>query len=96
MVNIKICTLCLLLFGLFSTEIEAARCCLNYRKSPIDCRNMKGYYIQDITKRCDIPAIVFQTMTGRLICADPKENWTQKRVSCLKMKAERMKTGNMF
>ncbi|XP_066542805.1 C-C motif chemokine 20b [Hoplias malabaricus] len=72
-------------------ETQSARCCLEYRRTPVRCAKLKGYIIQNATNRCDISAIIFKTMSGRFFCADPRMTWTQDRIVCLKEKAARMK-----
>ncbi|XP_063062156.1 C-C motif chemokine 20-like [Engraulis encrasicolus] len=69
---------------------ESASCCLSYSRRPIRCQRLKGYTMQDITTSCDIKAIIFHTVAGRLICADPVRLWTRRRVECLKKRAIRM------
>ncbi|XP_056306834.1 C-C motif chemokine 20b [Danio aesculapii] len=90
--NNKICTLYFIILLSFLVETESASCCLSYIKRPRRCAILKGYDIQGITGGCDLPAIIFHTEKGRSICADPSQTWTQERVKCLKMKAERMKS----
>ncbi|NP_001107067.1 C-C motif chemokine 20b precursor [Danio rerio] len=93
--NIKICTLYFIVLLSFLVETESAICCLRYVKNPRRCGFLKGYDIQIMTEGCDLPAIIFHTVTGRSICANPSQNWTQERVLCLKKKAETMKTKTM-
>ncbi|ROL42695.1 C-C motif chemokine 20 [Anabarilius grahami] len=81
---IKICILALVTLLLFQVETDAVACCLSYTKHPRRCANLKGYDIQGTTGGCDLAAIIFHTEKGRLICADPAQAWTQKRVECLK------------
>ncbi|XP_055037260.1 C-C motif chemokine 20b [Misgurnus anguillicaudatus] len=96
MMNMKICTLGFILCGVFIMETEAAKCCLTYSQREIPCRRLKGYDIQGITGRCDMPAIIFHRLGGKLVCADPAERWTQERVKCLKLRAAEMKTGKTY
>ncbi|XP_050953671.1 C-C motif chemokine 20b [Labeo rohita] len=77
----------------FLMETDAVTCCLKYKKTPLPCRILKGYDIQATTGGCDLAAIIFHTEKGKLICADPAQHWTQRRVSCLKMKAAMVKSG---
>ncbi|XP_048031342.1 C-C motif chemokine 20b [Megalobrama amblycephala] len=88
---VKLCILTLVTLLLFQVETDAATCCLSYTKHPRRCAVLKGYDIQGITGGCDLAAIIFHTERGRLICADPTQPWTQKRVECLKMKAANVK-----
>ncbi|XP_077100184.1 C-C motif chemokine 20b [Siphateles boraxobius] len=88
---IKICILAFVTLLIFQVETEAGSCCLSYTKRPRRCAVLKGYDIQAITGSCDLAAIIFHTKKGKSICADPAQNWTQSRVTCLKMKAARVK-----
>ncbi|XP_062377540.1 C-C motif chemokine 20b [Sardina pilchardus] len=90
----RLCTLTLLtIIVILNTCIlstESAMCCLSYYKKPIRCQKLKGYTMQDIHTSCDIKAIIFHTVAGKLICANPDMKWTQRRVQCLKVKAAKM------
>ncbi|XP_026093270.1 C-C motif chemokine 20-like [Carassius auratus] len=93
MACLKIYTLSFLILLYFALETDAVSCCLSYTRHPRRCGILKGYIIQSMTGGCDLAAIIFQTETGKSICADPAKDWTQKRVACLKMKAARVKNG---
>ncbi|KAK7123626.1 hypothetical protein R3I93_021908 [Phoxinus phoxinus] len=88
---VKICILAFVTLLIFQVETEAGICCLSYTKRPKRCALLKGYDIQAITGRCDLAAIIFHTVKGKSICADPAQSWTQMRVECLKMKAAEVK-----
>ncbi|KAG7317481.1 hypothetical protein KOW79_018516 [Hemibagrus wyckioides] len=90
MTTFKISTgrfLFLLILTAFIINTEAARCCFSYTQKPVRCGRLKGYSIQEITGNCDIRAIIFETQTGKFVCADPKRRWTQERLTCLRKKA---------
>ncbi|XP_067291114.1 C-C motif chemokine 20b [Pseudorasbora parva] len=86
----KIFILAFVTLLIFQVETEAGSCCLSYIKKPIRCAILKGYDIQHVTGSCDLPAIVFHTEKGKSICANPAQEWTQRRVECLKMRARRI------
>ncbi|KAG5268512.1 hypothetical protein AALO_G00213390 [Alosa alosa] len=94
MESLRLCTLTLLtIIVILNTCIlstESAICCLSYSKRPIRCQKLKGYTMQDINTSCDIKAIIFHSVTGKLICANPEKPWTQHRIQCLKEKAARL------
>ncbi|KAK3515489.1 hypothetical protein QTP70_023617 [Hemibagrus guttatus] len=80
----------LLILTAFIINTETARCCFSYTHRPVRCGRLSGYYIQEITRDCDINAIIFKTREGRFICADPQREWTQHRIACLWEKAGKM------
>ncbi|XP_026793816.2 eotaxin [Pangasianodon hypophthalmus] len=80
----------ILILSAFITDTETARCCFSYTRRPVRCARLLGYFIQEITGNCDIRAIIFKTRDERLICADPRMEWTQERITCLWEKAGTM------
>ncbi|TRY95266.1 hypothetical protein DNTS_012205 [Danionella cerebrum] len=88
MKNFRICAFCFILLLNFLMESNAHNCCVSYTKRPRRCAILKGYDIQGITGKCDLPAIIFHPKTGKPICANPSHEWTQKAVQCLKMMAK--------
>ncbi|KAM9436898.1 C-C motif chemokine 20-like [Clarias gariepinus] len=80
----------ILILSAFIMDTETARCCLSYTRRPVRCGLLKGYYIQEITGSCDIRAIIFKTKDGKSICANPRMEWTHKRINCLWEKAGKM------
>ncbi|XP_043082021.1 C-C motif chemokine 20b [Puntigrus tetrazona] len=93
MAYLKTASLSVLILVAFLVETDAVRCCLKYRRRPLDCRHLKGFDIQKMTGSCDLPAIIFHTKNGKLVCADPERHWTQDRVECLRLKAAEVKSG---
>ncbi|XP_051969325.1 C-C motif chemokine 20b [Xyrauchen texanus] len=91
MIDVKICTLCFLM-GAFIMGIDSASCCLKYTQRQIRCKILKHYHIQDITRSCDIPAIIFYMDNGKSVCADPEKPWVQRIVKRLDFKAAMVKT----
>ncbi|KPP57130.1 hypothetical protein Z043_125178 [Scleropages formosus] len=59
-------------------------CCLRYSMKKYPCHKMKTYSIQSMMSSCDINAVIFHTMKGRYICADPAQKWTLDSIQCLK------------
>ncbi|XP_060756797.1 eotaxin-like [Neoarius graeffei] len=77
----------ILILSIFIVDTEPARCCLSYVRRPVRCSRLKGFSIQEITRNCDIRAIIFETWNRKFICADLKERWTQDRITCLRKTA---------
>ncbi|KAK1806506.1 hypothetical protein P4O66_005015 [Electrophorus voltai] len=82
--------LSVLTLDVFLQETETAKCCVAYQRKPIRCARLKGYELQEMTRNCDMKAIVFHTINNKLICAKPDREWTQERIKCLKKRAETM------
>ncbi|XP_066514537.1 C-C motif chemokine 25 [Hoplias malabaricus] len=54
-------------------------CCLRYVKElrPHQKKFVSSYRRQDLDGGCNLPAIVFKMMRGRIFCGNPKEKWVQ-------------------
>ncbi|XP_036410692.1 C-C motif chemokine 19-like [Megalops cyprinoides] len=71
--------LLLLLVALVSEgEMGPVRCCLSYSEKPFPVALLHHYHIQDIRGSCNIDAVVFTTVRGRKICANPNDQWVQE------------------
>ncbi|XP_053131543.1 C-C motif chemokine 4-like [Hemicordylus capensis] len=57
-------------------------CCISYNVKPVP-RNLLVSY-QHTSSVCALPAIAFVTKGGRIICADPRQAWTQDRLEYLR------------
>nr|XP_015216548.1 PREDICTED: C-C motif chemokine 20-like [Lepisosteus oculatus] len=86
-----------ILFGLLTVNLlalhsEAAQgnCCLSYSKKPLPRHLIAGYTIQTVKYRCNIDAIVFHTVKGKSVCANPAEHWVMNRIEWLKEKANQL------
>ncbi|XP_066492324.1 C-C motif chemokine 4-like [Tiliqua scincoides] len=80
------CTALLLLLALCSSTFSApalppVSCCDKYTGKPLPRRLIKDYY--ESSSRCPQPAVVFITIKGRGVCANPREQWVQDRVNDL-------------
>ncbi|NXV87495.1 CCL19 protein, partial [Calonectris borealis] len=75
-------------------------CCLRTRETPIPRRIVQGYRLQLVEDGCDIPAAVFITMKGKLLCAPLQAPWVvrlQERLdasSARKVRAALCSAGN--
>ncbi|KAG9340103.1 hypothetical protein JZ751_022028 [Albula glossodonta] len=67
----------------FLLQTESASCCLSYTKKKLHCKRMDGYTMQTMTDFCDLNAIIFQTKSGRFVCADPAKDNTKRIIKCL-------------
>ncbi|XP_018596641.1 C-C motif chemokine 20b [Scleropages formosus] len=79
-------TLCL---HLFVSPSQSASCCLRYSMKKYPCHKMKTYSIQSMMSSCDINAVIFHTMKGRYICADPAQKWTLDSIQCLNARTKK-------
>ncbi|XP_072514305.1 C-C motif chemokine 20b [Salminus brasiliensis] len=86
----------ILIFRAFIVETQTASCCLAYKRRPVRCALLKGYTIQTTTRHCDLKAIIFRTLHGKVFCADPNMPWTQERVKCLEKKVKKMKSSRNY
>ncbi|XP_028825559.1 C-C motif chemokine 20b [Denticeps clupeoides] len=72
-----------LVLNTFIFHTDSASCCVRYTRKPIRCEKLKSYTMQHIISACDLEAIIFHTVGGHYICANPYKTWTQDRVRCL-------------
>ncbi|XP_078144058.1 monocyte chemotactic protein 1B [Centroberyx gerrardi] len=63
-------------------------CCTQYTENPIQKRMLIHYRIQEDTGVCNIKAVVFRTMKGKLVCADPDRKWVQDGIEHIKTKGQ--------
>ncbi|KAJ8357037.1 hypothetical protein SKAU_G00198310 [Synaphobranchus kaupii] len=70
-----VCLLILLSLSLFNLQAHAGELPLDY---------IKGFSIQDNRGRCNINAVIFLTLKGRKLCADPTSEWVRKRIQQLR------------
>ncbi|MGH0163549.1 UNVERIFIED_CONTAM: hypothetical protein FKN15_045985 [Acipenser sinensis] len=82
----------LLTLNMFSEQVSAQYqdCCMSYSKKLLPCRGIRGYSIQSVKDLCNIEAVIFHTIRGKNICADPAQKWVMDRISCLKNRVKRM------
>ncbi|NWT16998.1 CCL4 protein, partial [Vireo altiloquus] len=56
-------------------------CCIKYAQHKLPWKRIQSHYVT--SSRCPLPAIVFVTKEGRLVCADPKNTWVQSYLQIL-------------
>ncbi|XP_028648219.1 C-C motif chemokine 20-like [Erpetoichthys calabaricus] len=72
------------------TTADYEGCCVSYSKYQLPFIRIKGYSIQTPQDYCDIPAVVFHTIKGKHICANPKDTWVEIRIQQLMNKVKKM------
>ncbi|XP_066222393.1 regakine-1-like [Saccopteryx leptura] len=65
---------------------EAVTCCVSFVPRPIPFRRMKDY--RETSVICPTPGIIFTTIRGRQICADPRDIWVQQYIQLLKQNSK--------
>ncbi|KAI1882748.1 hypothetical protein AGOR_G00238130 [Albula goreensis] len=88
------CLLLLLSVSLFSALAESA-CCTKYTRGSVPMEIVKGFAIQDNQRVCRIDAVIFVTLRGRKVCADPKESWVMKAIQQLRAKVQEMRNSRI-
>uniref|UniRef100_A0A3B3CRW7 Chemokine interleukin-8-like domain-containing protein n=1 Tax=Oryzias melastigma TaxID=30732 RepID=A0A3B3CRW7_ORYME len=78
-------------------------CCTRYQKIPVPVDRLKKYTELKNTGNCHLRAIIFLTVKGKLVCANPNEEWVIEAMKTLKnrkrkyvIKKEQGRTGNIF
>uniref|UniRef100_A0A8C6UXC5 C-C motif chemokine n=1 Tax=Neogobius melanostomus TaxID=47308 RepID=A0A8C6UXC5_9GOBI len=75
-------TLCsLMLLSQLIIPAHSCNCCLKYTRRHLPCKRLLSYKFQDIKHNCDINAVIFRQSNGKLVCANPLLDHTQK---CIK------------
>ncbi|XP_072894456.1 C-C motif chemokine 20-like isoform X1 [Hemitrygon akajei] len=67
-----------------------ADCCLHYSQSRLPFRLISGFVMQQSNEMCDIDAVIFYTIRGRAICANPEERWVKRALHFLSKKLEEL------
>ncbi|KAJ8355292.1 hypothetical protein AAFF_G00073700 [Aldrovandia affinis] len=78
-----VCLVLLLSLSLCSLQADAA-CCTKYSQTEFPARNIKGFSIQNDLGRCNISAVIFHTLKGIKLCADPAKPWVMEIIQKLK------------
>ncbi|MFT7796616.1 C-C motif chemokine 2-like [Arapaima gigas] len=86
--------LLLLSVALLCTNASAT-CCTKYLETEIPIVRINGYSIQTNRGRCNINAVIFHTIKGRDLCANPTEAWVMNRIKNLRERVKRMKGSNI-
>ncbi|KAG5847300.1 hypothetical protein ANANG_G00124560 [Anguilla anguilla] len=84
-----VCLLLLLSLSLFSMQADAA-CCTTYSQRKLPEKLVKGFSIQDNRGQCHINAVIFLTLKGRKVCADPTKDWVMERIKQLRNTVKEM------
>ncbi|XP_030629315.1 C-C motif chemokine 2 [Chanos chanos] len=66
------------------TETSAVKCCTKYSDAALPVVRLRDYRVQDLTGLCHIEAVIFSTVRGRLICANPEEKWVKDGIKYIK------------
>ncbi|NWJ10652.1 CCL13 protein, partial [Crypturellus undulatus] len=56
-------------------------CCLHHAKKPVRLTNLQSFY--ETSTECPLSAIVFVTLAGQKICADPEKSWVKRATNVL-------------
>uniref|UniRef100_A0A3P9JHG5 Chemokine interleukin-8-like domain-containing protein n=1 Tax=Oryzias latipes TaxID=8090 RepID=A0A3P9JHG5_ORYLA len=64
-------------FFFFFFSSLAKLCCTRYQSTGnhFPVQRLKSYRVQEDTGNCNIRAIIFLTVKGRVFCANPKQQW---------------------
>ncbi|KAJ8384315.1 hypothetical protein AAFF_G00206720 [Aldrovandia affinis] len=84
-----VCLVLLLSLSLFSLQAETA-CCTKYSAAELPVENIKGFSIQNKRGRCNINAVIFLTLKGIKVCADPTKPWVMESIQQLKSTVQKM------
>ncbi|XP_055502146.1 C-C motif chemokine 20-like [Leucoraja erinacea] len=85
--------LSLIVLNMFDNTLSAATygdCCLAYSKKRLPQKLISGYMEQKSNEICEIDAIIFYTVRGRAVCADPEHHWVKKALNFLSKKLRKM------
>uniref|UniRef100_A0A8C7WQF1 Chemokine interleukin-8-like domain-containing protein n=1 Tax=Oryzias sinensis TaxID=183150 RepID=A0A8C7WQF1_9TELE len=66
----------------------AKLCCTRYQSNHFPVQRLKSYRVQEDTGNCNIRAIIFLTVKGRVFCANPKQQWVIEAVETLQSKGK--------
>ncbi|XP_067850840.1 C-C motif chemokine 20-like [Heptranchias perlo] len=73
-----------------STFTSNEECCVKYSMRPLPLRLISGYVEQQSNELCHIDAIIFYTVRGRAVCANPDNRWVKIAMRFLSKKLEKM------
>ncbi|XP_020390841.1 C-C motif chemokine 20-like [Rhincodon typus] len=80
----------LLVLNMLNDTVSAMDCCLRYSKKRLPFRLISGYVEQQSNEICDIDAIIFYTVGGQAVCANPDMVWVKMALKLLSKKLEEM------
>nr|XP_020030419.1 C-C motif chemokine 15-like [Castor canadensis] len=61
---------------------QPSDCCFSYISRKIQCSNMEDYFLT--SSGCSKPGIIFLTIKGKQVCADPRDSSVQDCMRKLK------------
>uniref|UniRef100_UPI00398E3627 C-C motif chemokine 20-like n=1 Tax=Pristiophorus japonicus TaxID=55135 RepID=UPI00398E3627 len=79
-----------LVLNMLSDSVSASDCCLRYSMKRLPFKLISGYVEQQSNEICDIDAIIFYTVGGRAVCANPETRWVKLALKLLSKKLEEM------
>uniref|UniRef100_UPI00398F087D C-C motif chemokine 20-like n=1 Tax=Pristiophorus japonicus TaxID=55135 RepID=UPI00398F087D len=86
--------LTLVMLSMFSDSVSGqvtyGDCCLSYSRIALPFKLISGYVEQQSNEICDIDAIIFYTVKGRAVCANPESKWVKKVLKRLSKKLKKM------
>ncbi|KAL2097066.1 hypothetical protein ACEWY4_006273 [Coilia grayii] len=86
-VTISLCALLGLLLVLTSTgETKLTRpptCCTEYTKRELPVDRITGYTVER-TGRCRLDAVKFHMVSGKVVCANPAEEWAKNAMKAIR------------
>ncbi|NXD17817.1 CCL4 protein, partial [Nothocercus nigrocapillus] len=59
-------------------------CCIRHAQRRVRLINLRSFY--ETPRDCSLPAIVFVTLGGDKVCADPERPWVKKAKNVLSRK----------
>ncbi|XP_069753951.1 C-C motif chemokine 20-like [Narcine bancroftii] len=65
-------------------------CCLAHSRSRLPQKLISGYAEQNSNEICEIDAIIFYTIGGRAVCANPRHHWVKRTLNFLSKKLHKM------
>ncbi|KAF6728481.1 C-C motif chemokine 19 [Oryzias melastigma] len=87
MAKLSACVFIMLVLLTTLNEKALARfCCTRYQKIPVPVDRLKKYTELKNTGNCHLRAIIFLTVKGKLVCANPNEEWVIEAMKTLKKK----------
>uniref|UniRef100_UPI00398F25DF C-C motif chemokine 20-like n=1 Tax=Pristiophorus japonicus TaxID=55135 RepID=UPI00398F25DF len=88
----------LLVLNMLSCPVSAfgtnGDCCLKYSMKAMPFQLISGYVLQRSNEICDIDAIIFYTVRGRAVCANPGRKWVKRALEVLSKRLEKMSQEN--
>ncbi|XP_008269362.3 C-C motif chemokine 15 [Oryctolagus cuniculus] len=71
-----------------SSNVRPSDCCYGYTTRPLQCSVMEDFF--ETNSQCSMPAVIFITKCGKLICANPRNNEVEECMETLKTQGTRL------